>query len=134
MALISQDTARLGNVLKHEYEPASGYCREVVVVNEASETVLKPGTVLGKVAADGKYKVVTAGAVDGSETAAAVVMEGSDVTAAAGTDTPVLAIVRGFSIWAKEALVMGADVDQPAEKQAVYDDMATFGAIVSDQV
>lgn len=134
MALIEQDVARLGNVLKHEYDPASAYCREVVVVNEASETTLKPGTVLGKVTGTGKYKVVTAAAVDGSETADAVVIEGSDVTAAAATDTSVLVIERGPAIFAKEALTMGADIDTDPEKQAVYDALAAKGIKVSDQI
>lgn len=134
MALISQDTARLGNVLKHEYSPANSYCREVVVVNEAAETTLKPGTVLGKVTADGKYKVVTAGAADGSEDAAAVVIEASDKVAAAGTDTSVLAIVRGPAIFAKEGLTLGADIDLDAEKQAVYDALEALGILVNDQI
>lgn len=134
MALISQDTARLSNVLKHEYEPASAYCREVAVVNEASETTLKPGTVLGQVTADGKYKVVTAAAVDGSETAAAVVIEAADKVAAAATDTNVLVIVRGPAIFAKEALTLGADIDTDNEKQAVYDALEALGIVLNDQI
>lgn len=39
MPLLATDTQRFSNVIKHEYDPATKYCRETVVVNEL---LLKP--------------------------------------------------------------------------------------------
>jgi len=44
--------------------------------------VLTVGTVLGKITASGKYKAFTTGAADGSQTAAAILIEDVDTTAA----------------------------------------------------
>lgn len=46
MSVFATDTQRLGNVLKHEYEPQLSFCREVVTINDAAAT-LKVGAVLG---------------------------------------------------------------------------------------
>lgn len=93
MAKVSTDFKIVSDVVKHEYKPEFGYCRKVVTVNEASETELSLGSVLGKVTADGKYKVSDPDAVDGSEVAAAVVV--APLTVAATTDTEVEVLVRG---------------------------------------
>src|ERR1700733_8539383 len=103
--LIATENFRLSNVLKHEYEPHFGYCRETVVINDAAAN-LKIGTVLGVVTATGKYKVCVQTATDGSENAAAVLME--DKTIANSTDTKVLALVRGPAIVSKSGLVLDA--------------------------
>jgi hypothetical protein len=46
MAVIATDSTRFSAVVKHEYEPQTGYCREVVTMNDAAATI-KVGTVLG---------------------------------------------------------------------------------------
>ena len=38
MPIIAQDSQRFSNVVKHEYDPSTKYCRETVVVNEAIVT------------------------------------------------------------------------------------------------
>lgn len=129
--LIATENFRLSNVLKHEYEPSLGYCRETVVINDAAAD-LKIGTVLGVVTATGKYKVCVQTATDGSENAAAVLME--DKTIANSTDTKVLALVRGPAIVSKSGLVLDASFDQDAEKAAAYASLAAKGIVASDAV
>lgn len=129
--LIATENFRLSNVLKHEYEPSLGYCRETVVINDAAAD-LKIGTVLGVVTATGKYKVCVQTAADGSQNAAAVLME--DKTIANSTDTKVLALVRGPAIVSKSGLVLDASFDQDAEKAAAYASLAAKGIVASDAV
>ena len=129
--LIATENFRLSNALKHEYEPSLGYCRETVVINDAAAN-LKIGTVLGVVTATGKYKVCVQTATDGSQNAAAVLME--DKTIANSTDTKVLALVRGPAIVSKSGLVLDASFDQDAEKAAAYAALAAKGIVASDAV
>ena len=74
------------------WEALRDYCREVVTI--ASGT-LEPGTVLGKITADGKYAAHDPAAVDGTETAVAVLWGKADAT---GGDVPGVALVRGPAI------------------------------------
>lgn len=129
--LIATENFRLSNVLKHEYEPSLGYCRETVVINDAAAN-LKIGTVLGVVTATGKYKVCVQTATDGSQNAAAVLME--DKTIANSTDTKVLALVRGPAIVSKSGLVLNASFDQDAKRAAAYAALAARGIVASDAV
>ena len=131
MAVITSvvDTYKLSDVLKHQYGVESNFTQERVIVNEASGLTYGIGTVLGKVTATGKYKRQEASAVDGSQTAAAVVLEDKAVTAA--TDTGVLVLVRGPAIVNKARLVMGASTDLQAEKDAVYASLAALGILAN---
>jgi hypothetical protein len=129
--LTATENFRLSNVLKHEYEPSLGYCRETVVINNAAAN-LKIGTVLGVVTATGKYKVCVQTATDGSQNAAAVLME--DKTIANSTDTKVLALVRGPAIVSKSGLVFDASFDQEAKRAAAYASLAAKGIVASDAV
>lgn len=138
MAVIATDTQRFSNLVKREYEPSWAYCREVVVMNDVAQTV-QIGAVLGKVTATGKYKLVEATAVDGSEVAAAVVigdaMGHPNVTElAATTDTKFLVLARGPAIVGKAALSFGASVDTQGEKDALYAQLKAVGIMVADQV
>lgn len=47
MTVLATDSQRFSAVVKHEYEPCVGFCREVVTINDAAAT-LKVGAVLGK--------------------------------------------------------------------------------------
>lgn len=118
MTTIAQDTPRISNLVKHEHWPETGFCRLVVTVNEATAKTYQVGTVLGKVTADGKYKIAVQTAVDGSQTAAAIVLD--DYSIAATTDTKVLVLVKGPAEVSKDALVLDASYDLDAEKNAVY--------------
>lgn len=132
MPLIATDTQRFSNVVKHEYEPTLGFCREVVTANEAAGTTYAVGTVLGKVTATGKYVVAKETAVDGSKVPAAVVIEDKTLTAA--TDTKVLAIVRGFAILSKGALLLDATYNDATKKKAAYDALEAKNILVNDTV
>lgn len=118
MTVIATDTARYSNLVKHELWPETGFCRKEVTVNEASAEVYAVGTVLGKVTADGKYKIAVQTAVDGSAVAAAVVID--DHSIAAATDTKIVVLVKGPAEVSKDALVLDATYDLDAEKAAVY--------------
>lgn len=140
MTVVATDSGnRLSNVVKHEYEPSLAYCRELVTVNEGSAETYVVGTVLGKVTADGKYKISVVGAGDGSENAAAIVIadaygEAHDFDIAATTDTKVLVLARGPAILSKDALVFDASYNLDAEKQAAYDLLAAKGIVLAPTV
>lgn len=118
MTIQATDKARLSNLVKHELWPETGYCRKVVTVNEAAAKTYVVGTVLGKVTADGKYKIAVQTAVDGSNVADAIVIDNYSI--AATTDTKVLVLIKGPAEVSKDALVLDATYDQQAEKDAVY--------------
>ena len=132
MAVIATDVTRLSNLVKMEVSPELAYCREVSVVNEAAAKSYVIGTVLGKVTATGKYKICVQSAVDGSQTAAAIVIAAKDV--AATTDTKVLTIIRGPSTISKVALVLDASHSTQAHKDAIYAALETKGVQVLDAV
>lgn len=111
MAVFATDSTRFSALVKHEYEPAIGFCREAVVVNDAAAT-LRVGAVLGKVTATGKYKLCASAAADGSQNPVAVVIANGlgvsgDIVLAGNTDTKVLVIARGPAIVADAALQLG---------------------------
>lgn len=118
MTVIATDTNRYSNLVKHELWPESGFCRKEVIANEAAIKTYAVGTVLGKVTANGKYKIAVQTAVDGSQTAAAIVI--NDYSIAAATDTKVLVLIKGPAEVSKGALVLDATYDLDAEKDAVY--------------
>lgn len=132
MPLIATDTQRFSNVVKHEYEPSTAYCREVLTVNEASAATYKVGTVLGKVTATGKYKASVQTAADGSQNPVAVVID--DKSIAATTDTKVLAIVRGPVLVSKAGLALDATFNDAAKKAAAYASLAGVGILANDAV
>ena len=107
MAKIASDFSVLSDLIKHEYAPQWGYCRDNVVYNGAALTLAR-GTLLGKVTATGKYIVADKDAADGSAVVAAVVMEAT--TAPATTDTSVMALTRGPVGVLKTSLVLGDTV------------------------
>lgn len=132
IGIFATEGYRFSNLVKQELFPEHGYNRDVITANETGATAYVVGTVLGKVTATGKYKVQKATASDGSEVAAAVVVR--DVTTGAGTDTAVLALVRGPAIISKGALVLDATVDTDAEKNAVYAALEAKGILVNQTV
>lgn len=132
MATIATDTLRKSNLVKQELFPEQGFNYDVVTVNEAAIKTYAVGTVLGKVTASGKYKICVQTAVDGSQTAAALVV--GDQTIPATTDTKVLAMVRGPAIVSKDALVLDASHDLQAEKDAIYASLTALGILVAPTV
>jgi len=78
------------------WEAFRDYTREVVTIaTGGTYPVLEPGTVLGKITATGKYAAHDPAAVDGTETAVAVLWGPADATLA---DATVVALVRGPAV------------------------------------
>ena len=137
MAKLDERSTRLGAVLQYEDHPEYGHCRDVVVANEAAIKNYVIGTVLGKVTATGKYKILEASASDGTQNFADIYL-GRPVgdnkqTVAATTDTNVVILFRGPAGVGKANLVFGASVDTAPELAAVYAQMEAVGIKVIDQ-
>lgn len=126
MPVISTKTKTAKNWLKREFWIEEGFCRKEVTINQAAETVLKTGTVLGKVTADGKYKVSVETAIDGSQTADAIFLGygtefAEEVTVAAATDTKIVVLIKGPAVVAKGNLILDASYNNDTKKQVAYD-------------
>lgn len=124
MAVIATDKTRLSHVLKAELYPELAYCRTVVTVNDTAQT-LELGTVLGKVTANGKYKVAVETAVDGSKVGAGIVIDAK--TIANGVDTSVLVLTRGPATVSKAGLVIAASYDNGTKLGVLYADLEAKG-------
>lgn len=122
---------RYSNTVKAELWAEAGYTRSVVTYNGTAGE-LKIGTVLGKVTANGKYKIAVQTAVDGSQTADAIVLQ--DLTAALNTDTKILVLIKGPAIVSKAGLILDASYDLDAEKAVVYASLEAKGIQVNDAV
>lgn len=133
MPLIATDTQRFSNVIKHEYDPSTKYCRETVTVNEAAAKTYTVGTALGKVTATGKYKISVQSASDGSQNPVAIVVDDSQAIAAT-TDTKVVVIARGPVIVSKAGLVLDATFNDATKKAAAYASLQTVGILANDAV
>lgn len=75
MSVIATDSNRFSGVVKHEYEPASGFCREAVVFNDSAVT-LKVGHVLGKTLTGATAAAVAGGSNTGNGTMGTVTVSG----------------------------------------------------------
>lgn len=96
----------------------------IVIVSGAG--VVKPGTVLGKITASGKYTPSPATGADGSQTGVAICIYGCDATSA---DQKVSAITRNAEVNGK-TLEYGATVNDDAKKLAKATQLAAVGIIV----
>lgn len=132
MTVFATESRRFSNLVKKELWPESGYCRAVVTVNEGAAKSYVVGTALGKVTANGKYKISVQSAVDGSETVAALVLQ--EVSVPASTDTKVLVMVKGPAEVSKFGIVLDASYDLDAEKNAAYAALEAKGINVLDAV
>ena len=115
----------MGDLLKYELNP--NYTREIVTLLAGTNYPL--GAVLGVVSASGKYTLSPATGTDGSETAAAVLLEAVDASAA---DVTGLVIVRGPALLSKAALVVDASVDDAAKLAIKHSELAALGLIPRD--
>jgi hypothetical protein len=131
MTVIATEAKRISNVVKQELFPESGYCRIAVTYNGTAASLV-PGTVLGKVTADGKYKVAIQTASDGSQVADAIVLV--EKTTLLNTDITVLCLVKGPAIVSKAGLILDASYDLDAEKEAVYAALVAKGINSNDAV
>jgi hypothetical protein len=131
--IIATDSQRFSNVIKHEYNPSTKYCRELVTVNEAAAKTYTVGMVLGKVTATGKYKISVQSASDGSQNPVAIVVRDSQDIAAT-TDTKIPVIARGPVIVSKAGLVLDATFNDATKKAAAYASLQTVGILANDAV
>lgn len=120
MPVISTSSPSFSNVVKSEFAPELGYCREQVVINDTAQTI-KVGTVLGKITASGKYRVALSASADGSQTPVAVYIgngigESSDLVLPAATDTFAFVLARGPAIVADTGLTLGTGITAAAAK------------------
>lgn len=60
------------DVVQYEFQPSFGGSKSVVVANEAAGVTYEIGQVLGKITASGKYRILKAGASDGSQNFAGI--------------------------------------------------------------
>jgi hypothetical protein len=90
------------------WEVLRDYTHETVTLASGAGK-LDPGTVLGKITASGKYTAHDPAAVDGTETAVAVLWGKADAT---GGDVPAVALVRGPAVVNRHDLVF---VGTPSE-------------------
>ena len=131
MSLVATRAPRLGNLVKYEEAAQHGFTREAVTVNTAAAQDLKIGSVLGKITANGKYTISDPAAIDGSEVAAAVVLE--NISTAIATDITVTVMVRGSAILGRDALVF--DVAHSAGEIATVEaELAALNILVRTQV
>jgi hypothetical protein len=132
MPLIATEKAGFSNVVKQELWPDAAYCRAVVTVNETAAKAYQAGTVLGKVTANGKYKIAVQTASDGSQVADAIVL--GEVAIAANTDTKILVLIKGPAIIGKGGLVLDATYDTAPELAAVYAALEAKGIQCNDTI
>lgn len=125
------ENKRYSNTVKAELWPEVGYTRAVVTYNGTAASLVI-GQVLGKVTATGKYKIALQAAVDGSQTADAIVLE--DKTAALNTDTTVLVLLKGPAVVSKAALTIDASYTAGALLNGVYSTLEGKGIQVADAV
>ncbi len=123
MSVFATDSTRFSALVKHEYEPSLGFCRESVVFNDTAQTLVV-GAVLGKVTATGKYRLSLSASADGSQTPAAIYIgdglgNSGDLAVAAATDTKILVLARGPAVVADAALVRGTGITAAAAKTAL---------------
>lgn len=119
MASLITEGDRPSDWLKREAD--SLYSREEITVL-SGQGALETGTVLGRVTANGKYKVVTAAAVDGSENAAAILIYPVDATSADATGV----VIARDAIVSNQGLIYGSDIDTANERAAVHADLAAL--------
>lgn len=108
------ESNRIGDVVKREFEPLHN--RESVVIATGAAQNLKVGTVLGRITASGKYVLHDNAAADGSQNAAAVLLEDANATAA---DAQAIALVRGPAVVADGALIFKSGISTPNRTAAV---------------
>lgn len=138
MSVIAIDVTRFSNVVKHEYLPSEGFCRQVITVYEPTSITYDIGTVLGLTTATGQYKRVESTAVDGSQTAAAVYIGTNlgDFTSQvipATTATTVIALVRGPAILVEPMLEFGASISTQSARNTQEAALAALNIITIPQ-
>mgnify|MGYP003645648762 CR=1 FL=1 len=132
MPVVNTKAKTKGNLVKREFWAEDGWNYLDVVCLEGTATSYVVGTVLGKITASGKFKAAVQSAADGSQTAAALVVEAVDVLAT--TDTTLKVMVRGPAVIAKQALVLDTTYDNDTKKGVVYASLEALNFSLETQV
>ena len=91
------------------WEGSRDYTRETVTIASGAGK-LEPGTVLGKITTGGKFTVLSPGASNGSQNAAAILWDGVDATAA---DAPGVVVLRGPVIVNRHEIAFPTGATEP---------------------
>jgi hypothetical protein len=110
------ESPRLTDLIMFQEGEEANYIVDVVTV--ASGTVASAqGQILGKITATGKYVQLNTGGADGSQIAAAVLIQ--PFTATLGADTQLMAITRGPVIFKAGGLAYTAAMTAPQKATAL---------------
>jgi len=112
----------MGDVLKWDANP--NYTREAVTL--LTGTSYAAGSVLGKITANGKYKLATATGTDGAQIASAVLLTATDAT---GADAMGVILARGPAIVSKAELAFDASVTAGALTDTNFAELVTVGIV-----
>jgi Bacteriophage lambda head decoration protein D len=123
------ENRRFSHTVKAELWPELGYTRAVVTYNGTAGSLII-GQTLGKVTANGKYKVALQAAVDGSQTVDAILLE--DKTVTLNTDATMLVLLKGPAVVSKAALTIDASYTAGALLNGVYTTLEAKGIQVND--
>ena len=123
MATLTED--RFSGAAHYIVSEANGYRSREQIVIASGAGKLKPGTVLGKITASGKYAPYNPTLETGVETAAAILWEGCDATSA---DVRRTATIRDTEIHA-DVLAWGSGVTTDQHKTDALADLAGSGII-----
>lgn len=104
-------------------EGKNRYSRDTDTLASGSGEVIV-GTVLGRVSASGKFKPLAPGASDGTQTAAAVILQYADATSA---DQPVVNLKRRAQV-VLQALVWPAGITD-TQKSAALAQLSALGIV-----
>jgi hypothetical protein len=104
------------------------YSRKTLTIVTGQAAVLPIGAVLGKITASGKFTKHVNGAADGTQTAAAVLIEETDARTA---DAKAICIVRD-AIVTEQGLVWDASVNDAAKRLAAKTQLEAAGIVVRE--
>jgi len=119
------EPTRIGDVLKREFDQLHN--REQVTIDTGN---LVCGTVLGKITASGKYVLHDNAAADGSQNAAAVLLQDADASSA---DVTAVALVRGPAVVALGKLTFKSGITE-GNKTAAVAALAALGIVARTTV
>jgi hypothetical protein len=112
-------------------EPSYQIARENIVVTVPAGETLRPGTVLSRLSATGKYVPYDNAGTDGSEGAAGILYGTADNSAGeAPADVKAVAVVRDAAVY--KGALLWADGVNDAAKTAAYADLAANHVIARD--
>ena len=114
----------IGDVVVYELEEA--FCREVITLTAGTD--YKLGAVLGQVTSNKKYVMNNPGNSNGSQTAAAVLLQDVDASAADATG---LALVRGPARLIRDKLLFDASINTAGERQTAVDQLTAIGLVAN---